>query len=190
MTMRNEIEDAVDAVRKNKDIGELERLIGAFARKASPSLEINELRTVIDDVVLAIIGHIQKATPTPTIAKQLWRITKNKVADLQYRACRERQFREPGDPAILLADVSSPDVADIVEQREAIEELRRDLARVREENPDYFEAIIAVIDDVPVGDRIRERLGKTISKDSERQLKSRAKQKLATLIERRKEEVS
>ena len=77
-----------------------------------------------------------------------------------------------------------------MEQREAIEELRRDLARVREENPDYFEAIIAVIDDVPVGDRIRERLGKTISKNSERQLKSRAKQKLATLIERRKEEVS
>lgn len=48
----------------------------------------------------------------------------------------------------------------------------------------------AVIDDVSVGERIRERLGKTISKDSERQLKSRAKQKLATLIERRKEEVS
>lgn len=188
--MPNGVEDTIDALRMDKDVSALERIVAAFARRRTPSLNTDEVATVVDDVLFAVVGQIAKFVPTITIAKQLWRITTNKISDLQRYKMRERKAIDATDVAGLATAMETPDVADIMDEENDLDELLSDFEAIRTQNPDYFEALIAIIDGVPVGQRIRERRGRTISRAMERQLKSRAKQKLASLMSRRKKEVS
>jgi hypothetical protein len=185
MTSRQQIEDALDAVREDRSFYQLRAIIAAFA--CSYRLSQPDLDDVVGDCARKIVGELKKGTVTPTIANMLGKIVHNTVRSLMRKQKITDDKRDDVDPDAVEGTQGTRDPLALIADDESVREIFNDLQAIREENERYYVALTALVDGESVGERHERHFGKQISKDTEYKLTQRAREKLSSIISKRKE---
>jgi hypothetical protein len=190
MTPRQEIEDAIDAFRHSREMDPLRWIIARMSRKLAPTFSTDEAAGILDDVMMVVVSLFQKGETTPTVATKLEGITKNKVLDFKRVRFKERRLLEAVKATTLPEDAIAENSTHLIEDHEACAEIVHELREMREQNPRYYQVLIAILDGASVSERLQQCFGETVSEVNERKLRERARAKLAKMLARRKEDVS
>lgn len=186
MTSRQQIEEAIDAVREDRVLTPLRAIIGAFAL-CSAALSQDELDDIVGDCARTIVEQIKKGAITPSIASQLGKIVHNRVISRKRKQRTIEGRRADADPDEVVGAGRTTDPLALIADFESFQELVNDLAAVRRENERYFVVLMALANGESVTERLESRFGKAALKNTEYKLVERARKKLDSIISKRKE---
>lgn len=186
MTGRQQIEEAIDAVREDRTFTPLRAIIGAFARSCT-ALTQDELDDIVGDCARTIVEQIKKGVITPSIASQLGTIVRNRVVSEKRKQRTVERRRADVDPDEVDGAGRTTDPLALIADYESFQDLVNDLSAVRLESERYFVVLMALVHGESVTERLERRFGKTVSKNTEYKLVERARKKLDSIISKRKE---